>query len=54
MSLANAGILGAGDVATSCPSEDSASGDVWDLTLVLAEGRGDMEKWGWGMSFLSE
>lgn len=29
-------------------------GVVWDLTVVPAEGGGDMEKWERGMSFLSE
>ena len=48
MSPVKAGILGAGDVTTSCPSKDNVSGGGGggggDLTPVPAEKGGDSEK----------
>lgn len=53
MSFAKAGILEAGDVTMSCPSEDNASDGGGNLTLILGEGGGDGEKCG-AVSFLPE
>lgn len=57
MSSVKAGILRAGEIITSCPSEDNASGGAGGadggLTLVPVEGGGTSGKLDWSSVLLA-